>query len=229
MCDRGIHHIDADGRVHFESLLSCSNLLDQYTDTTTLPITEQPDVILFATGYRYHFPFFDQPTTDAVVKSDGFKMKRLYKRMVSIDDPTLAFVGITNKNFPPTVVMEYQALWYAHMLQLAKNGNPSPLQPDTRLQEQMQAEVAPRAADTTQDALLFQFPAYCNSLAHEINVRGFWTQMWVYRLPLLLRSLWVQGMRKQRQHGWFGWKGFLLVGTAAVASPILFRRMSWRR
>lgn len=189
----GIAGIRPDGEITFlppPTQADCNKSKYSPADEESL----HPDVILFATGYRYNFPFLDEHMASSsnkertsglrVMREDGFKMERLYKRILSIDDPSLAFVGITNQNFTPVIMMEYQARWYTQ--KVVKDGCRT-LDPQIMAQE-----VASRANDPTQDALLLQFPSYCNSLARDIGIRGFWMQVLCDRLPLMFQTWWTR-------------------------------------
>jgi Flavin-binding monooxygenase-like len=173
----GINRIDTDGYVHF----ACSTGSKKYTSLPEL-YTVRPDVILFATGYRYHFPFFDD--TSRFMRGDGFKLEALYKRVLSLSDRSLAFIGITNINFSPALVMEYQARWYSKMV--VKD------ECHALVEEDMKKEVESRKHDNTQDALALKFPSYCNSLAADIGVPGYWRQILGYRLSLYIKSCWAR-------------------------------------
>lgn len=49
------------------------------------------DVLLLCTGYHYHFPFL---SSDCQVQISDERISPLYKHLVHIDHPTMAFVGI---------------------------------------------------------------------------------------------------------------------------------------
>jgi len=53
---------------------------------------QQIDVVIFATGYTYKFPFFKD---DSLVRisDDGQIFRPLYKRVFCINDPSLMFFG----------------------------------------------------------------------------------------------------------------------------------------
>lgn len=48
------------------------------------------DVVLFATGYNYSFPFLPEST----VKISNRRVQGLYQHVFNIADPTLAFIGM---------------------------------------------------------------------------------------------------------------------------------------
>eukprot|EP00755_Sulcionema_specki_P035078 Sspe_Gene.104216::Locus_80178_Transcript_1_1_Confidence_1.000_Length_1481::g.104216::m.104216 len=133
-------------------------------------------VIIFGTGYRYSFPFLKGLP---VVQPSGWKMENLYHRLLYVDDPTLAFVGMCSLVFTPFVVSEYQA----HFLAKLYGGRIS-----LPSEKAMRAEVESRRDDPTQDVLLFKSPSYCNSLARMSGFRGYYLQVLI-RLALHTRSL----------------------------------------
>lgn len=49
------------------------------------------DVLLLCTGYHYHFPFLSE---DCQVQISDKRLTPLYKHLIHIDHPTMAFVGI---------------------------------------------------------------------------------------------------------------------------------------
>lgn len=195
----GLNFVSDDGNVHFLP----GSEMDGFDKKCFEP--ESFDVIIFATGYRYHYPFLPNEGIACMSGNDGFRMERLYKRILSIDDPTLAFIGTTNGNLSPAVVFEFQAQWYAHYVK----GDLKPMQ------GAMEEEIQSRANDQTQDILLLQNPSYCNSLASMIpGAEGFWTQIVLRRAPLHIRSM------IKRRHPCVFW-------IAAFGFPIIIALNLW--
>lgn len=93
-------------------------------------------IIFVVTGYRYWFPFLRDSSNGAKYLSglDGYKMERLYMRILHVDDPTLAFIGITNHNLSPGIDIEHQAQWYAKYVK-------GDLKISTPTREEMEREV----------------------------------------------------------------------------------------
>ena len=54
------------------------------------------DTVIFCTGYQYDFPFL----TESLLHHDGFRLAQLYRDLLHIDHPTLAFVGIPSLIIP---------------------------------------------------------------------------------------------------------------------------------
>eukprot|EP00525_Craspedostauros_australis_P005006 CAMPEP_0198132646 /NCGR_PEP_ID=MMETSP1442-20131203/58751_1 /TAXON_ID= /ORGANISM="Craspedostauros australis, Strain CCMP3328" /LENGTH=502 /DNA_ID=CAMNT_0043793697 /DNA_START=52 /DNA_END=1557 /DNA_ORIENTATION=+ len=168
----GISHIDEDGVVHF-------NNGDDDSDMMQHPF--RPDIILFATGYRYAYPFLSTRHHDAVCEADGFKMKDLYLRMLHRDDPSLGFIGIPTQVMSPMMMIETQMHWYVRQgsCDLSK--------------ETMQKEIDARKDDATQDSmqLIPGFIVYFNQMARLTGTQGFWRSFYKHRLFPLLSSIWT--------------------------------------
>lgn len=206
---RGISHIDEAGFVHFVQ----DN--DAQEETVSSSLTEKPDIIIFCTGYRYYYPFL--PTNEMKVlrfpevDHSGYKMERLYKRILYLDDPTLALIGIPNLNLSPLLVIEYQSQWYVHMI--LKKDQETFNRWITFNKDEMEQEIESRKEDTTQDVLFKKVPSYCTSLARDIGVDGYWMQLLKRRIPLHIRSLWV------RRHPIVYW--ISSIAATVVVIPVL--------
>ncbi|KAG8391630.1 hypothetical protein BUALT_Bualt01G0207300 [Buddleja alternifolia] len=88
------------------------------------------DIILYCTGFNYHFPFLK---TDGIVSVDDNRVGPLYKHVFPPKlAPNLSFVGITNRSFAVFVVIELQAKWVAKVLSGKANLPP---------EEEMVAEI----------------------------------------------------------------------------------------
>ena len=56
------------------------------------------DVVLFATGYLYNFPFLKSPELDMI--DDGMRVKHMYQHMFHIEHPSLALLALPLKVLP---------------------------------------------------------------------------------------------------------------------------------
>ncbi|KAJ1723121.1 monooxygenase [Coemansia erecta] len=99
-----------------------------FTDGTEIPL---PDLVIYATGYLYMYPFADNQhpellacpeaislkdaATQLLPLSDGQKTNDLYKYLVYIYNPTLAILGVPF-NIAPFPFYEYQSHYLAHLL-----------------------------------------------------------------------------------------------------------------
>lgn len=73
--------------------------------------TQAFDAIIYATGYKTTFPFFEQ----AVFDPDG-DVSNLYRRIVSASRRNLAFIGLLQPVGPTIPLVEIQAKWLAAVL-----------------------------------------------------------------------------------------------------------------
>ena len=69
------------------------------------------EVLVFCTGYHYRFPFLDP----ALVHVDDNWVNPLYRDLLHVDHPTLAFIGLPFK-VVPFPLFEVQARWFARLL-----------------------------------------------------------------------------------------------------------------
>jgi len=204
---RGVDYISESGEVYFADPNKGNDTTNKGCYNEDVPPSERPDVILFATGYRYHYPFLlpsssssssSSSSKNNYVTTDGYKMQRLYKRILYINDTSLAFIGITNKNLSTAIHFEYQAKWYATMV-VQRNCQ-------TLNYADMEQEVLSRSDDVTQDDLLLKYKGYCDSLAGDVGATCFWSQIIFHRLPLCLKTMFAQS------HSLLFW----LVGISVV-------------
>ncbi|ATY59960.1 Thiol-specific monooxygenase [Cordyceps militaris] len=72
------------------------------------------DAVVFCTGYVYSFPFLKGLGSAAVVSDGGACVHGLYQHVFSIDDPTLAFLGIPQR-VVPFPFAEGQAAWISRV------------------------------------------------------------------------------------------------------------------
>jgi hypothetical protein len=109
---------------------------------------EEIDLVIYCTGYRISFPFL----APAVLAAEDNRLE-LYRRVVSIDNPGLYFIGFIQPLGPIMPLAEAQSEWIADLLQ----GRAS--LPSAR---EMQAEISAYAAGMRK--------RYVNSKRHTIEV-----------------------------------------------------------
>lgn len=71
------------------------------------------DAVVFCTGYFYSFPFL-RSLDPPVVVADGSHVPDLYEHILTIHEPTLAFLGIPQR-IVPFPVAEAQSAWVARL------------------------------------------------------------------------------------------------------------------
>ena len=74
-------------------------------EKSKVDVIHEIDVIVLCTGYSYSFPFLDS-TCEASITSRG--VSPLYKDIICVPQPSLAFIGLQNKVLPFRM-FEYQA------------------------------------------------------------------------------------------------------------------------
>jgi thioredoxin reductase len=72
---------------------------------------EEIDLVVYCTGYRISFPFFDP----AVVSADGNRLP-LYRRVASVEHPGLFFIGFIQPLGAIMPIAEAQSEWVADLL-----------------------------------------------------------------------------------------------------------------
>ena len=84
----------------------------ELTDNSTLKL-DQADIILFCTGYNYSFPFFNE---DIILIDDEMRrVKPLYKHLININHPSMAFIGIPIK-ICPFPLFDFQVQYFVNYL-----------------------------------------------------------------------------------------------------------------
>ena len=69
------------------------------------------DAILFCTGYHYRFSFL----APGVIDVRNNRVRGLYRQLLAVDHPTLAFIGLPFR-IVPFPLFQRQARWFAHLL-----------------------------------------------------------------------------------------------------------------
>jgi dimethylaniline monooxygenase (N-oxide forming) len=73
---------------------------------------EEIDLVIYCTGYRISFPFLDE----SVVRAEDNRVP-LYRRVVSVDNPGLYFVGLIQPLGAIMPIAELQSEWVADLFQ----------------------------------------------------------------------------------------------------------------
>lgn len=92
------HHLSKNLETKFKSNLDQKPDVQKLTETGAEFVDGSEcsySTILYCTGYKYSFPFL---SVDCGVESDNNYVRPLYKHCLSINRPTLAFLGLTSFN-----------------------------------------------------------------------------------------------------------------------------------
>lgn len=174
-------------------------------------VKEHVDLIIYATGYLHQYPFLtnavcvDSGETDSSDTGDGYhsicRDSPLLHRIVSLEDPTLMFVGTPNLLLSPCIVFEYQARYVAQLIsgriQLPANfasllGAFTAAKCNFDLTVTVGRERVALSEFDMASNLMWSNPSYCNRLAVLTNAQGYWSQLFWQRLMWVLTSLLYQ-------------------------------------
>uniref|UniRef100_UPI0037E971D4 flavin-containing monooxygenase 5-like n=1 Tax=Semicossyphus pulcher TaxID=241346 RepID=UPI0037E971D4 len=129
-------------------------------------IIDKVDVVVFATGYNYSFPFLPA----ALQAKCGYRL-RLYKHVFppSLTRPTLAVVGFVHALGSLTPLAEMQARWATRVFKgLVKLPSEEAMQQDI---EKDTAAMTQRYACSERTPIQVDFIPYLDSLAEQVGVR----------------------------------------------------------
>ncbi|ORX91003.1 FAD/NAD(P)-binding domain-containing protein [Basidiobolus meristosporus CBS 931.73] len=185
----------SDNRIEIKpemKLIDVANNKIHFVDGTQLDI---PDIILFATGYLYSYPFlsqFERTNTkveeEEVIITDGMKVHNVYEQIFYIPNPTLAFIGLPVK-VVPFPLFQYQSTYVA---QVFAGKTDLPGRKEMREWYQRLTELAPG-----RDGHILKGPKeveYCNRLSDLTNgaisrVPEWWFEMRTKALSLRKKEL----------------------------------------
>lgn len=128
--------------------------------------SEDIDVIIFATGFNFTFPFLDE----SVTKPSNSKVL-LYRHVfpLELEKPTLAFIGIIQPIGAVILPSEIQARWAARVFK-GLNKLPSLEKQQEELAERTKM-VLKRYGTLEQNTLQFELVDYTDPIASEIGVK----------------------------------------------------------
>ncbi|KAK3542651.1 hypothetical protein QTP86_031471, partial [Hemibagrus guttatus] len=129
-------------------------------------VEEGVDAVVFCTGYKASFPFL-LPSQN----SDPVGKVSLYKRVfpLSLEHPTLAFIGLINAMGPLMPVMEMQARWATRVF--AGLNQLPPVSVMHKITEKDRKANMKRYSCPQKAALEVDYIPYLDSIAQEIGVR----------------------------------------------------------
>lgn len=128
-------------------------------------ITEAVDELMYCTGYHYQYPFLSAP----LLSIEDNWVQPLYRDLLHIDHPTLAFIGIPFRVIP-FPLFEMQARWFTRLLT-----GEFELPPPAQLHAHTQAEVAALRANRVKQRHFHQRTIDCfdylDALADEAGMQ----------------------------------------------------------
>ncbi|KAF4921498.1 Thiol-specific monooxygenase [Colletotrichum viniferum] len=136
-----------------------------FSDKSTV---DDVDVVLFATGYHFSFPFLPK------LKVENRRVPRLYQHVFHTDDPSLAFVGMVTGGFTFRV-LEWQAVAAARVF-AGRGQLPSTTEMENfeKYFEALRAIAGAPAPGSTGRVLPKFDPKWLEAFADVINARVDW-------------------------------------------------------
>ena len=127
-----------------------------FTDGTS----EQIDVVIYCTGYRITFPFFDKQ----LVSAEDNRIN-LYRRVVSIDQSNLYFIGLIQPLGAIMPLAEVQSAWIADLI--AGDGELPDRSAMARDVARDQAAMERRYVNSKRHTVQVDFDRYLRSVSRE--------------------------------------------------------------
>jgi hypothetical protein len=124
--------------------------------------SEQIDVVVYCTGYRITFPFFDRSLVDT-----GDNRINLYRRVVSLDHPNLYFIGLIQPLGAIMPLAEIQSAWVSELI--AGEGALPDRLAMARDAAAEQSKVERRYVNSKRHTIQVDFEPYYRSVSREIE------------------------------------------------------------
>jgi dimethylaniline monooxygenase (N-oxide forming) len=121
---------------------------------------EQVDLVIYCTGYRINFPFLDP----SVVRVEDNRVP-LYRRVVSVDQPGLYFIGLIQPLGAIMPIAELQSEWVADLLE----GSAELPEPEAmrRVIEREDRRMAQRYVESKRHTIQVDFYPYMRTINRE--------------------------------------------------------------
>ncbi|HTU14868.1 MAG TPA: NAD(P)-binding domain-containing protein [Solirubrobacterales bacterium] len=121
---------------------------------------ERIDIVIYCTGYRITFPFFD----DAVISTQDNQVD-LYRRVASIDHPGLYFIGLIQPLGAIMPLAEAQSEWVAELI--AGHGSLPDRSTMAREVAKEQSEMKRRYVSSKRHTIQVDFDPYLRDVSRE--------------------------------------------------------------
>ncbi|KAI1644669.1 FAD/NAD(P)-binding domain-containing protein [Daldinia loculata] len=195
-------HVDASGTIHFKN-----NGRPEYSRMQDIGPTK-PDVLVFATGYRQEFPFFQTQGRESYPVPGSADVRSIWSRA----DPSVGFIGFVRPGYgaiPPLAELQAQ-LWLLNLMVPERTAN---------LRDADDHHFRLRSSQNSRINYGVDHETYAYQLALDIGsaptfwdaVRAGWSasryqsNLW-YRIPII----WAAGAQlnpKFRLKGPYSWDG----------------------
>lgn len=121
---------------------------------------EQVDLVVYCTGYRISFPFFDEE----VISAEGNRLP-LYRRVASVEHPGLYFIGFIQPLGAIMPLAEAQAEWVADLLS-GRGTLPPPTEMKAEIADS-EAKMRKRYVASKRHTIQVDFHPYLRELKRE--------------------------------------------------------------
>ncbi|XP_066532732.1 flavin-containing monooxygenase 5-like [Hoplias malabaricus] len=128
-------------------------------------IEEGIDAVVFCTGYKASFPFLP-PSINNGPEGELILFRRVFP--LSLEHPTLAFIGFLNATGPVMPLAEMQARWVTRVF-TGRNHLPPLATMQRIIKKEMKAKIK-RYSNPTMAALEVDYVPYIESIAQEVGV-----------------------------------------------------------
>ncbi|XP_040085901.1 flavin-containing monooxygenase 5-like [Oryx dammah] len=198
----------------------------KFTETSAIfedGTEEDVDVVIFATGYTYSFPFLENNSTVLDIQRSMYK----FVFPPELEKPTLAFIGILQPVGATIPTSELQSRWAVHVFKgLNKLPSVSDMMADIR---KKRTKAEKDYLNCPRDARRVQYVDYMDEIASEIAVKPnlFSLFLWDPKLALeiFLGPCTPYQYRLQGPGKWAGAREAILTQRERIIKPLRTRTL----
>ncbi|XP_039078157.1 flavin-containing monooxygenase 5-like [Hyaena hyaena] len=185
---------------------------------------EELDVVIFATGYTFSFPFLEKNAT--VLDSQHSMFKFVFPPQ--LEKPTLAFIGFLRPVGATIPTSELQSRWAVHVFKgLNKLPSVSGMMADIR---QKRKKCEKKYLNNHRDTCRVDFVDYMNEIAAEIGVKPNLPSLFLRDPKLAMEIFFGPCMpyqyRLQGPGKWAGARRAILTQRARIIKPLRTRTLT---
>ncbi|XP_004688156.1 PREDICTED: dimethylaniline monooxygenase [N-oxide-forming] 5-like isoform X2 [Condylura cristata] len=188
---------------------------------------EDIDVVIFATGYKFSFPFLE---SDSTVLDNQYTMFK-FVFPPQLEKPTLAFIGILQPVGAVIPTSEIQSRWAAHVFKgLNKLPSVSDMMADiTKKRKKNEAHFL----NNPRDRLRVLYVDYMDDIASEIGVKPNLCSLLLWDPKLAVTSFFgpctPYQYRLQGPGSWAGARGAIMTHRERIIKPLRTRSLACAR
>ncbi|XP_008846479.1 dimethylaniline monooxygenase [N-oxide-forming] 5-like [Nannospalax galili] len=196
----------------------------EFTETSAIfedGTEERIDVVIFATGYTFSFPFLeDEP---AILDSQQSMFKFVFPPL--LEKPTLAFIGILQPMGATIPTSEIQSRWVTRVFTgLKKLPSGSDMMADINKRKRITAK---QFLESPRDARRVQFIDYMDEIGSELGVKPNLLSLFLWDTKLAKEIFWgpctAYQYRLQGPGKWPGARAAILTQRERILKPLRTR------